>query len=536
MTIPQSVKSHFEHQVDLKTMSVLVQLDVSGQVCEIDRQGGSWELGWLKKGSRLPDALAMLVESSEGDQWLYYEFVELLNNQFVELHVLRGESHTHIILFDANRSHEIEQNLRQRANEISMLLERQAAFRKVLEGLNKQLEIKKAEADHSRDLAENANRAKSDFLSSMSHEIRTPINAIIGMTTLLCDEDLTDRSREFAMTIQQSGRLLMALIEGILDFSKIESDKLEITAAPSDIRRCMNEALELFHEEAAAKGLKLEVKIGDIPDSAIFDAPHLRQVLVNLLSNAIKFTPSGKVCLSVSSKTYGDDTLTLSFVVADTGIGISADRLAAAFEPFDQIETSIRDEYGGTGLGLTISKRLVELMGGKIRINSSLGEGTTVGFEILAQEDNITGKVRSMGIRNCRQTTEFDHDLSAELPLRILVVDDNTINRQILCLLLGKMGYTADEVADGDEAVTAAGQKSYDLIFMDVRMPRMSGIEATRLIRKQGSGGMDISIVGLTAEATLEAREKCLLAGMNEFVTKPVLVQDLEAALRRAAQ
>jgi len=377
--------------------------------------------------------------------------------------------------------------------------------------------------------AEAANRAKSLLLANMSHEIRTPMTGVVGFTNLLAGTALTPEQREYVDGIRSSGEALLTLINDILDFSKIEAGRLELESCPFELRPAVEKAVALFTARAKEKGLVLSVAVdARVPATISGDAGRLRQILINLLGNAVKFTEEGEVALTVTACDAPGKWRRISFVVRDTGPGIAPEHQQRIFDSFSQVDPSISRKYGGTGLGLAISRSLAERMGGHLRVESRPGHGASFSFNILAETAELPQAQAAAPPAPARPT-----DLPA---LKIVVADDNVVNRKVAVSLLKRLGYQADSASDARDLLARLAHTAYDVVFMDVQMPEIDGLEATRRIRADLPAERQPRIVAMTAAAFPEDRARCLDAGMNDYIAKPASLEDLAAALRRAGE
>jgi signal transduction histidine kinase/CheY-like chemotaxis protein len=382
-------------------------------------------------------------------------------------------------------------------------------------------------ADQQTRLTEEALRTKSFFLTNMSHEVRTPMNGIMGMTSLLDHTSLTKEQREYMDTIRSCSETLLATINNILDFSAIDSGKIVLEEKATDLRVCVEEILDIFVGRTQNAGIVLHSQIDEnVPPRILTDRQRLRQILINLVGNAVKFTEKGEIRVRVflpptpASTDIPPGHIHIAFEVQDTGIGILPGQLSRLFQSFSQVDSSVTRKYGGIGLGLSISDKLVQLMNGQLSAESQPGKGSVFLFTILSRPaPQRSGSSSPIPV------------LASKYPLRILVAEDNPINQQLAVITLTRMGYSPSVAVNGREAIDRLKQEPFDLVFMDVQMPEMDGLEATRLIRQ--GGDKQTVIIAMTANATRQDRNDCLTEGMNDYLCKPVDLNELAYTLEK---
>ncbi|WP_275109998.1 response regulator [Paralabilibaculum antarcticum] len=400
--------------------------------------------------------------------------------------------------------------------------------RKELDLVLKYLENKNEELIIAKNKAEEATNAKSMFLANMSHEIRSPMNGILGLSKLLLQSDLNDEQKDMLEVMSNSGEHLLQIINDILDFSKIEAGQIELECIDFDIRKVCDTIFQLLNFRAIEKGIEFKIEIDDmVPENLIGDSFRLNQILMNLANNAIKFTQEGSVTISIKCLEKKNEQVTLFFAIKDTGIGISADAQTKLFREFTQSNSTITREFGGTGLGLAISKNLTNLMGGKISLQSQLGVGSDFMVEL-----NFDYKEKQATMID-EQNTNIPSEIS------ILVAEDNPINQKVVTMTLKIMGLKCEIAKNGLEAFEMYKEKRHQIILMDMQMPVLDGISATEKIR--GFENLETIddpafIVALTANAFVEDKQRCIEAGMNDFISKPFKEEALRKVLNQASK
>lgn len=399
-----------------------------------------------------------------------------------------------------------------RKDEIGQLAKAADQFKKV------SVEMKDAKAK-----AEHLANSKTEFLANMSHEIRTPMNGILGMVTLLKDSDINDSQMDMINTIDSCGSGLLSILNDVLDISKIEAGKITLENRPFELRKYLKEVIFLFSEKASEKSIELEYHVeGELVSNFIGDITRIKQILINLVSNAIKFTKTGKVSLIVSGRIVDDQNVELTFMVKDTGVGIKKENLDKLFQAFTQADSSITREFGGTGLGLSISRQLAQIMGGDITVESEYGKGSKFRFII----NLIPTEKKDVESKDKIETLNFSS-------FDILLVEDNIVNVKVFSSLLRKVGLTCKVANNGKEAIEFIRKEKFDLVFMDVQMPVMDGVTATKAIRLFDK---HTPIIALTANAFDDDKKKCLDAGMNNFLSKPVKLDNIVKIIKMTYQ
>ena len=450
---------------------------------------------------------------------------------------------------------ELQKNEKEQKEEIEQALEHSRILntklseeKKIVEEKEQIQQILIKKLNEAKIEAEIANRAKSEFLANISHEIITPLHAVIGMTELLCYTPLNSEQTNYTDTIQTSTQQLYQLLNNILDFSKNESGQIDNNTVLFDVKTLLNDILSRLNDSALGKKLRLSLTIPPAIPTYLFGYPdYLTQVLTNLVQNAIKFSNKGEIIVSIEPVSETPDNISLRFAISDTGIGIPEEKKELVFQKFTQLDSSATRKEGGTGLGLAITKQLVELMGGTLELSSRENEGSTFSFVlsfIKANENSkknndncilpYTGSLHNNRLHSPMQS--IDNTLPSIT--RILLVEDNAINQRVASAMLNKLGFTIDIADNGIEAIDALKQITYSLVIMDLQMPLMGGLEATKKIRKMETGTIDpdIPIIAMTANATQQDKMNCLNAGMNDFISKPVTIPALQELLNKWVQ
>ncbi|WP_244279897.1 ATP-binding protein [Leptospira brenneri] len=379
---------------------------------------------------------------------------------------------------------------------------------------------------------------KTTFLSTMSHEIRTPMNGVLGMTQLLQQTNLSEEQKEYINLIQFSGDNLLLLINDILDLSKLESGQFELHLEPVPLQKFMTDCINLFKSQSDPQNLKIELEFSNPPPAfLITDQRRFAQILTNLLSNAVKFTEKGAITVLVETIPLKEDSIRLKISVKDTGIGIPEDRIGNLFQPFTQVHSHLTEKTIGTGLGLAITKKLIEEMGGSISVQSVYGRGSNFTFQFNSQvksESFVTDKTSD--VQELVPKVTKDSPLAEKYPLRILVADDDPISQKVSNLFLKKLGYANLQAENGEKTLDMVRSEEPDLLFVDVQMPDMDGITVTKCIRQSQTITKQPIIIALTANVLEEEKQRCLSAGMDDFMTKPLLLRDLDFMIRKWAK